>query len=94
MNVDGNVTTGDAKVPGRTEGKSGSINTSFVTIDGIEYMPQTTMNWKITIPGQLVDNIDGSLVLNDTFTSGPRFRPLTKCVRQVTPPVVSQNDCA
>lgn len=51
-NVEGTISTSAPKVPGRTENKSGSINTKPVTLDGVEYLPQTTMNWNITIPGE------------------------------------------
>lgn len=66
--VDGEVTTSEATVPGRAEGKSGSINTSAVTIDGIDHLPQTTLNWSATIPGEDIEDIDEELTLTDMFS--------------------------
>lgn len=67
VDIDGKVATGKATVPGRSQGKSGSINGSFVTIDGVRHMPQTTMTWNVTIPGQIVDGLS-ELNLTDTLT--------------------------
>ncbi|UNK70818.1 DUF5979 domain-containing protein [Microbacterium sp. H1-D42] len=55
VDVDGKIATTEAKVPGRSEGKDGKINTTPVTIDGVQHMPQTTLNWNVTIPGALLD---------------------------------------
>lgn len=67
-NVDGVVAGTEAKVPGRTDQKTGSINGKNVTIDGIDYLPQTTMNWNITIAGEQVADVAGDLVITDTIT--------------------------
>ncbi|WP_182170332.1 DUF5979 domain-containing protein [Flaviflexus equikiangi] len=65
--VEGTTTTGTAKVPGRSQGKSGTINGSFVTIDGIEYAPQTTLDWTVRIPGEKLAETSGPLTLTDTL---------------------------
>lgn len=67
VTVDGKAAGAEAKVPARAQGKSGSINGAFVTIDGVRHMPQTTMTWNVTIPGQIVDGV-GELNLTDTLT--------------------------
>lgn len=69
VDVDGTVAGNTATVPGRAQGKSGRVNTSTVTIDGVQHMPQTTLDWTITIPGEVVENIDGLLTLTDTLSS-------------------------
>lgn len=66
--VDGVDTTGTATVPGRSQGKSGTINTGFVTLAGEEYSPQTTLGWGITIPGQELSELDSDLTLVDEIT--------------------------
>lgn len=68
VDVDGTVTSNTATVPGRSEGKSGWLNSSFVTIDGIEYAPQTTLDWQIRIPGEKLEEISGDLTLTDTLS--------------------------
>lgn len=68
VDVDGTVAGNEAKVPGRAQGKSGKINTSTVTIDGVEHMPQTTLDWTVTIPGEKIENIDDLLTLTDTLS--------------------------
>src|SRR5690625_1598503 len=68
VTVEGEVAEGDAVTPGRGEGKSGQINTSFVELDGEEYFPQTTMEWFVRIPGEKVADLDGDLTLTDTLT--------------------------
>lgn len=68
VDVDGVVAGNEAKVPGRAQGKSGKINTSTVTIDGVEHMPQTTLDWTVTIPGEKIENIDDLLTLTDTLS--------------------------
>ena len=66
-NVDGKVAGTEAKVPGRTDRKTGGINTSAVTIDGVQHLPQTTMNWNITVPGERLQGITGPLTVTDTL---------------------------
>lgn len=66
--VDGTVVTKDATVPGRTYSKTGSINGSIVTIDGVAHMPQTTLGWAITIPGEELADLTGPLTLTDTLS--------------------------
>ncbi|MFP1602861.1 DUF5979 domain-containing protein [Microbacterium sp. 2216-1] len=69
VSIDGDATGGEAKVPGRSQGKKGKINGATVTIDGVEHMPQTTLDWNVTIPGEKVDGITGPLTLTDTLSS-------------------------
>jgi len=66
--VAGGETSSDAKVPGRTDAKTGSINGSAVTLDGVEYLPQTTVGWKITVPGQDLVDVDSDLTVTDTLS--------------------------
>lgn len=68
VDVDGTVAGNEAKVPGRAQGKSARINTSTVTIDGVEHMPQTTLDWTVTIPGEKIENIEDLLTLTDTLS--------------------------
>lgn len=70
-NVDGAIDGSIATVPGRNEGKSGRINTSTVTLDGAQYLPQTTLGWTITVPGEtLADaDIEGDLTITDTLSA-------------------------
>ncbi|WP_106815484.1 DUF5979 domain-containing protein [Microbacterium timonense] len=69
VDVDGQVASTQATVPARTQGKSGRINTTAVTIDGVQHMPQTTLDWVVTIPGEMIENIDDVLTLTDTFSA-------------------------
>ena len=66
--VEGTTGSSTAKVPGRGEGKSGDINKQKVTIAGEEFMPQTTMNWGITIPGQSVKDVTTDLKITDILS--------------------------
>lgn len=68
VNVDGAVVGTETEVPGRTDQKRGSINTGPVTLDGVEYLPQTTMNWTITVPGEKLADIDSDLVISDVIS--------------------------
>ncbi|GGR28977.1 DUF5979 domain-containing protein [Agromyces mediolanus] len=68
VDVDGAVATNEATVPNRSQGKTGRINTTAVTIDGVQHMPQTTIGWSVTIPGQLIENVDGVLTLTDVLS--------------------------
>lgn len=68
VDVDGQVASNQATVPARAQGKTGRINTTAVTIDGVQHMPQTTLDWVVTIPGQLIENIDDVFTLTDTFS--------------------------
>lgn len=58
----------ETKVPGRSEGKGGAVNTSAVTLDGIRYFPQTTMNWSVRVPGQKLAALESDLTIVDTLT--------------------------
>lgn len=69
VDVDGTVAGSTATVPGRSQGKSGRINTSIVTIDGVQHMPQTTLDWTITIPGEMIEDVDDLLTLTDTLSA-------------------------
>ncbi|WP_119696664.1 DUF5979 domain-containing protein [Microbacterium halotolerans] len=66
--VDGSVATTTADAPARSEGKSGRINGSTVTIDGVDHLPQTTMDWRITVPGENLDQIEGELTVSDVLS--------------------------
>lgn len=50
--VDGKIQASTTEVPNRTERKTGSINSNMVTLDDVDYLPQTTLNWGITVPGE------------------------------------------
>ncbi|MDR5701704.1 DUF5979 domain-containing protein [Agromyces aerolatus] len=67
-NVDGAIDGSEATVPGRSEGKGGRINTTPVELDGVTYLPQTTLGWTITVPGQEVAAVGGPLTITDTLT--------------------------
>ncbi|WP_336660220.1 DUF5979 domain-containing protein [Leucobacter sp. USHLN153] len=67
-NVDGVVAGTEAEVPGRTDQKNGSINSKAVTIDGVQYLPQTTMNWSIVVPGERLQDVVGDLSVTDTLS--------------------------
>lgn len=69
VDIDGQVAGTTASVPARSQGKSGQINTAAVTLDGVQHMPQTTLNWTVRIPGQMIEDIDGPLTLTDTFSA-------------------------
>ena len=69
--MDGTIDGSTAEVPGRTDTKTGAINTTAVTLDGVEYLPQTTMNWKITVPGEKLtepDQIHAALKVTDKLS--------------------------
>ncbi|WP_308797518.1 DUF5979 domain-containing protein [Agromyces silvae] len=66
--VDGAIDGGEATVPGRSEGKGGRINTAPVELDGVTYLPQTTLGWTITVPGEEVAEVGGPLTVTDTLT--------------------------
>ncbi|OUZ09306.1 hypothetical protein BHE97_11355 [Aeromicrobium sp. PE09-221] len=66
--IDGEVVTGDTQVPGRSQGKGGGINGGVVEIGDEDYLPQTTINWNVRIPGELVDG-EESLTITDTLSS-------------------------
>lgn len=63
--VDGTIDAGQAVVPGRSEGKGGNISSAPVTVDGVTYLPQTTLGWNITVPGQELAAIEGDLTITD-----------------------------
>src|SRR5690606_23128786 len=67
VDIDGVIAGTEAKVPGRTDQKNGSINTQSVTIDGVDHLPQTTMNWEITVPGERLADVESDLVITDTL---------------------------
>lgn len=68
VEVDGQVAGTETRVPGRSEGKNGAINGRSVTLDGVEHLPQTTMNWNITVPGERLSAVDSDLVVTDTLS--------------------------
>jgi len=75
VDVDGAVATNQATVPNRSAGKSGRINTSAVTLDGVQHMPQTTIGWSVTIPGQQIENVDDVLTLTDVLSASQAVCP-------------------
>ncbi len=66
--IDGAVDGSEATVPGRTDQKRGNINTTPVTIDGVEYLPQTTIGWRITVPGEKLADITSDLTVTDVLS--------------------------
>ncbi|MGO3148128.1 MAG: DUF5979 domain-containing protein [Leucobacter sp.] len=68
VSVDGAVAGTETKVPGRTDTKNGSINTSAITLDGDSHLPQTTLGWNITVPGERLEAVEGNLVVTDTLS--------------------------
>ncbi|MFB8386889.1 DUF5979 domain-containing protein [Microbacterium sp. NPDC055910] len=75
VDVDGQATGTEATVPARSQGKSGRINTSAVTIDGVQHMPQTTLDWSVTIPGEMIEDLGGYLTLTDTLAASHTICP-------------------
>ncbi len=67
--IDGEVATGGTQVPGRAEGKGGSINTGTVVIGDEDYLPQTTVNWNVRIPGEKLADLDEALTITDQLSS-------------------------
>ncbi len=80
VSVDGVVDGTDAVVPGRSEGKGGAINTQPVTIDGTEHLPQTTLGWSITVPGERLAGIDSAVTLTDVLSAAHEVCPGTGSV--------------
>lgn len=68
--VDSEIAEGTASTPPRIDAKSGSINTSFVTIDGVERLPQTTLNWNIVVAGErlVAEGQSGDLIVTDQLS--------------------------
>lgn len=66
--VDGNIVTGDARVPDRASGKNGWINSEPVEIGGETFAPQTTLSWEVEIPGEVLADLDSDLILTDELT--------------------------
>jgi len=67
--IDGDTTSTTATTPGRTDNKRGTINGSTVTIDGVQHLPQTTLGWTITVPGERLEGIGGDLTITDTLSA-------------------------
>src|SRR5690606_36969702 len=68
--VDGKVTTGSAKVPDRKYDKTGNLNNTAKTLDGVEHSAFTTIDWTVTIPGERIaglEEITLTDVLGDTL---------------------------
>lgn len=61
------VTSNEVPTPGFDDRKSGNINRNKVTIDGVEYPAQSTLNWNITVPGHKLDEVVSELVVTDTL---------------------------
>ncbi|QUW19803.1 DUF5979 domain-containing protein [Agrococcus sp. Marseille-Q4369] len=57
-----------ATVPSRTVGKNGQINGSNVELDGVTYLPQTTLGWQITLPGQEIAEVETDLTITDVLS--------------------------
>lgn len=66
--VDGELAGTTATTPDRAAGKGGSINGSNVEIDGETYLPQTTLDWNIRIPGERLVDLDSALTITDTIS--------------------------
>lgn len=68
VTINGETAKGSAEVPGRTDRKNGAINGSKTTLDGVEYLPQTTMTWNITVPGERLADVHSDLVITDELS--------------------------
>lgn len=68
ISVDGAVDSATPTVPGRTFGKSGDLHGTTVVLDGVEHLPQTTIGWQVTVPGETVAGITSDLTLADTLS--------------------------
>lgn len=67
--IDGKLSDpASTKVPPRGAAKSGAINTAGKTLDGVSHLPQTTMDWRIEIPGERVHGLGSDLTLTDTLS--------------------------
>ncbi|MBO1901244.1 hypothetical protein J4H92_04695 [Leucobacter weissii] len=66
--IDGTIAGHTAETPGRTDRKTGAINTSAVTIDGVDHLPRTTIDWTITVPGENLTAVGGDLTVTDTLS--------------------------
>lgn len=74
--VDGvGPTSKEVTVPDRTDQKSGRINSASVTLDGVQRLPQTTMTWSITVPGERLAGVVGDLVVTDTIAGSHQVCP-------------------
>ncbi len=69
-NIAGFNTEREVKAPGYKDEKEGWINGGDkpVVIDGVEHLPQTTLGWKITVPGERLKDVDSDLVVTDTLS--------------------------
>lgn len=59
----------ETSVPARTDRKSGGINTTAKTVDGVAHLPQTTLTWTIVVPGERLVDVDGALTVTDTISA-------------------------
>ena len=50
--VNGVMTPGTATVPEREYAKTGDLNSKAKTLDGVEHSAFTTLDWKVTVPGE------------------------------------------
>lgn len=57
VSVDGKVATGTGKVPDRKYDKTGQLNNTAKTLDGVEHSAYTTLDWTVTIPGERIDGL-------------------------------------
>lgn len=64
--IDGKVATGSAKVPDRKYDKTGNLNNTAKTLDGVEHSAFTTIDWTVTIPGERIDGLD-EITLTDVL---------------------------
>ncbi|PKI91061.1 hypothetical protein CW368_07240 [Actinomycetales bacterium SN12] len=67
VSIGGDPVTSSAAVPPRNAGKSGGLNAKVQMVDGVEYMPQTTLTWDVVIPGEKVHGLT-ELALTDTLS--------------------------
>lgn len=67
--IDGITDGSQTSAPGRTDEKRGSLNSGTVTLDGVEHLPQTTLGWRITVPGEKLADLDGDLVVTDVLSA-------------------------
>lgn len=66
--VDGAVVGTEKEVPNRTDQKTGAISSKTVTLDGVEHLPQTTIDWTITIPGERLADLGSALTVTDKLS--------------------------
>ncbi|WP_029144911.1 DUF5979 domain-containing protein [Microbacterium luticocti] len=66
--IDGTQVTGTATTPGRADHKTGQLNGGTVRLDGVDHLPQTTLGWTITVPGERLTDLGGALTVTDVLS--------------------------